>query len=272
MLNKNLVEQFIKAVLFYDGNRYSQRYRMTDKAGRAGYSDCSSLVQKGLNKIGLNTRPNVAVTTHRMGVEGDSRFRQIDIKNIQRGDLVWYRNDKNGKYFGHVGIYLGNGKVFEAIYAGIGTYSINRIKWQRGYRIVALEQANVKVDIKPFKSKGKVSTNVLNVRARNHVNSIRLGQLKRGAEVQITGKADNWFEIDFNGRKAFVSGAYIDLINKKPVENVPVLINGKEFKRGYILNGITYIHVNGQDRPVRKLFESIGADVAWQDKKVKISM
>lgn len=272
MLDKNKVEKFISAAMYYDGNRYSQRWRMTEKQGKSGYSDCSSLIEKALNKLGWNTRKGVAVTTHRMGVEGDRRFREIPFKSLERGDLVWYRNDKNGKYFGHVGIYLGNNKVFEAIYAGIGTYSINRIKWQRAFRVVALEKSVENIKVTPYKATGTVKAGILNVRASNHVNSARLGQLKKGTHVTITGKASNWFEINYNGQKAYVSGAYIDINNTNPVENVPILINGKEFKKGYIINGITYININGKDVPVRRIFESIGADVAWQDNKVKISM
>lgn len=272
MLDNNKVEQFINAAMYYNGNKYSQRYRMTDKPGSAGYSDCSSLIEKALNKLNWNTRPGVAVTTHRMGVEGDRRFREIPYKSLERGDIVWYRNDKNGKYFGHVGIYLGNNKVFEAIYAGIGTYSINRIKWQRAFRVVALEKSVETITVTPYKATGTVKAGILNVRASNHVNSARLGQLKKGSQVTITGKASNWFEIEYDGKKAYVSGAYIDIKNDKPVENVPILINGKEFKKGYIINGVTYMTINGKDKPVRKLFESIGADVSWQDNKVKISM
>lgn len=272
MLDKNKVEKFISAAMFYDGNRYSQRWRMTEKQGKSGYSDCSSLIEKALNKLNWNTRKGVAVTTHRMGVEGDRRFREIPFKSLERGDIVWYRNDKNGKYFGHVGIYLGSNKVFEAIYAGVGTYPLSRIKWQRAFRVVALEVADKKVEVTPFNAKGKVKAKLLNVRESNHTNSLRLGQLRLGQEISITGKADGWFEINYNDRKAYVSGAYVDLIPKRAIENIPILINGKEFKRGYIIDGITYTQINGKDVPVRRIFESIGADVAWQDNKVKISM
>lgn len=272
MLDKNKVEKFISAAMFYDGNRYSQRWRMTEKQGKSGYSDCSSLIEKALNKLGWNTRKGVAVTTHRMGVERDRRFREIPFKDLERGDLVWYRNDKNGKYFGHVGIYLGNDKVFEAIYAGVGTYPLSRIKWQRAFRVVALEVADKKVEVTSFNAKGKVKAKLLNVRESNHTNSLRIGQLRQGQEINITGKADGWFEINYNGKKAYVSGAYVDLIPKRAIENIPILINGKEFKRGYIIDGITYTQINGKDVPVRRIFESIGADVAWQDNKVKISM
>lgn len=135
-----------------------------------------------------------------------------------------------------------------------------------------MEVADKKVEVTPFSAKGKVKAKLLNVREVNHTNSLRLGQLRLGQEINITGKANGWFEINYNGRKAYVSGAYVDLISSKAIENIPILINGKEFKKGYIINGVTYTRINGKDMPVRRIFESIGADVAWQDNKVKISM
>ena len=135
-----------------------------------------------------------------------------------------------------------------------------------------MEVADKKVEVTPFNAKGKVKAKLLNVRESNHTNSLRLGQLSLGKEISITGKADGWFEINYNGRKAYVSGAYVDLIPSRAIENIPILINGKEFKKGYIVDGVTYTHVNGKAVPIRRIFESIGADVAWQDNKVKISM
>lgn len=45
--------------------------------------------------------------------------------------------DKN--YYGHTGVYLGNGKVLEAIKPRAKITSIKRLDWQRVYRIKALE-------------------------------------------------------------------------------------------------------------------------------------
>lgn len=271
MLDNKKVERFIQETLTYRYNSYSQPKRLSRIKGKKGTSDCSSLIQKPLEDLGLNTRPGVAVTTRRMGVEGDSRFREIPLKEIERGDIVWYRNDKNGKYFGHVGIYLGNKEVFEAIYAGVNIYKLNRIKWQRAFRIVALEGTPTAPPIViPFSASGVVRANILNVRASNSVNASKVGQLKNAQKVTITGKVGEWFEINYNNSKAFVSGAYVDVINDKPVENIPVILNGAMIKKGYIVNGVTYIIVNGKEVSVRKAFESMGAKVEWQNNRVQI--
>lgn len=270
-LDRNKTERFIQEALTYRYNSYSKAERLSRVKGKKGKSDCSSLIQKPLEDLGWNTRPGVAVTTRRMGVDGDNRFREIPLKDIERGDIVWYRNDKNGKYFGHVGIYLGNKEVFEAIYAGINIYKLSRIRWQRAFRIVALESApTLPPVVTPFSANGVVRANILNVRASNSINANRVGQLKKAHKVTITGKAGEWFEINYNNSKAFVSGAYVDIVNDKPVENIPIVLNGAMIKKGYIVNGVTYIIVNGKEVSVRKAFESMGAKVEWQNNKVQI--
>lgn len=265
MLDKKKVEIFIKEAMRYRGDIYSQAKRL-----EKGYSDCSSIIQKAGANMGLWPLGQ-AVTTYKMGVQGDPRFRQIQMADLKRGDVLWYRNDKNGKYMGHVGIYLGDGQVLEAIYAGTDIYPRRRLAWQRAYRIRALESANkALIKTHAFNGKGTVKVEVLNVRAGNSTSYKILGQLKKSSEVEITGKAGTWFEISYKGNKAYVSGAYVDLVNDKPVENVPILINGKEIKKGYIIDGTTYISVKGKDLPVRKIFEDIGADVIWQNNQVRI--
>ena len=268
-LDKVKVEKFIKYALYYEGNLYSQPKRLTDAPGKNGYSDCSSIIQKPLTKLGWNTRPAVAVTTHRMGIEGDSRFREIDLGEIKRGDLVWWHKYTNNKYEGHVGVFLGNGKVLEAIYSGVSIQPISRLAWQRAYRIVALEDAEANIAVEKVNLKGTVSVNVLNVRDNPSTNGNIVGKLYRGTELRIIGRSGSWFQI---GEGRFISGAYIDLNNDKPIENIPILINGKEIKRGYIISGVTYMTVGGKDKPVRKIFEAMGADVRWQDNKVQISL
>lgn len=265
MLDKKKVEIFIERALKYRGDIYSQAKRLD-----RGYSDCSSIIQKAGASMGLWPLSQ-AVTTYKMGVQGDTRFRQIQTADLERGDVLWYRNDKNGKYMGHVGIYLGDDQVLEAIYAGTNVYPRKRLAWQRAYRIRALESNN-KAPIKsqPFNGKGLVKAEVLNVRAGNSTSYKILGQLKKGSEVEITGKAGTWFEIDYMGQKAYVSAAYIELVKDRPIENIPILVNGKEIKRGYIIEGTTYISVKGKDLPIRKIFEDIGADVRWEDNRVRI--
>ena len=264
MLDKKKVEAFIKEAMKFDGDKYSQPKRLVQ-----GYSDCSSIIQKALTNLGWNSRPSVAVTTYRMGIEGDPRFKFIPMKDLSRGDLLWWHKYENGKYSGHVGVYLGDDKVLEAIYQGVGVYPKTRLAWQRAYRVVALEAP---IKTQAFNGKGLVKAEVLNVRAGNSTSYKILGQLKKGSEVNIIGKAGTWYEINFKGQKAYVSGAYINLVNDKPRENVPILINGQLIKKGYIIDGTTFINIGGKDKPVRKVFESIGANVKWEDNKVKISL
>lgn len=195
MLDKVKTEKFINSAMKYKGDRYSQSKRL-----QKGYSDCSSIIQKALNDIGLNTNPSLIVTTYRIGIVGDSRFKEIPIKDIQRGDILWWHKTVSEKYEGHVGIYLGDNKVLEAIKSGVNIYPKSRLAWQKAYRIMSLEKTN------------------------------------------------------------------------KPVEGIPIFINGKEIKKGYMLNDTTYISIGGTDKPVRKVFESIGATVKWENNQIKISI
>ena len=92
-LSKQKVDKFIDAAMVYLGDTYSQLNRLEPK-----FSDCSSIIQKALTALGWNTRKNVTVTTHRMGIEGDSRFREIKLKDVQRGDLLWWHKYTSNKY------------------------------------------------------------------------------------------------------------------------------------------------------------------------------
>lgn len=196
MLDKVKTEKFINAAMKYKGDQYSQTKRL-----QKGYSDCSSIIQKGLNDIGLNTNPNLAVTTHRIGIVGDPRFKEIPMKDIQRGDILWWHKTVSGKYEGHVGIYLGDNQVLEAIKSGVNIFPKSRLAWQKAYRIISLESSNSKL-----------------------------------------------------------------------VDGIPIFINGKEIKKGYMLNNTTYISIGGTDKPVRQIFESIGATVKWENNQIKISI
>ena len=136
------VEQFIDAAMKYKGDKYSQPRRL-----EPGFSDCSSLIEKALNDLNLNTRKKVTVTTHRMGIEGDSRFRLIPKSQMRRGDILWGGNYIGSRWEGHVAIYLGDGKTLEARVREGVDYNKDRPYFTRVYRIVALEEAK-----KPTKS------------------------------------------------------------------------------------------------------------------------
>ena len=135
MLDKNKVEKFIDAAMKYEGDLYSQAKRM-----QKGYSDCSSIPYKALRDTGMldSSQTQRTISTKFMR-DGDPRMYQVAMKDLERGDLVWWQKPNISYYYGHTGIYLGNGKVLEAIKPRAKVTSINRLPWQRAYRIKALE-------------------------------------------------------------------------------------------------------------------------------------
>lgn len=135
MLDKNKVEKFIKAAMVYEGDLYSQPKRM-----EKGYSDCSSIPYKALRDTGLldlsQTQRTISTKFMR---DGDPRMYKIPMTKLERGDLLWWQKPNIDYYYGHTGIYLGDGKVLEAIKPRAKVTSIKRLGWQRAYRIKALE-------------------------------------------------------------------------------------------------------------------------------------
>lgn len=137
MLDKNKVERFIKAAMVYKGDLYSQKKRL-DK----GYSDCSSIPYKALRDTGmLDTSQTQRTISTKFMRDGDPRMYQIPMAKLERGDLLWWQKPGINYYYGHTGIYLGNGKVLEAIKPRAKVTSIKRLPWQRAYRIKSLESS-----------------------------------------------------------------------------------------------------------------------------------
>lgn len=137
MLDKNKVEKFIKAAMVYEGDLYSQKNRMVK-----GYSDCSSIPYKALRDTGmLDTSQTQRTISTKFMRDGDPRMYQISMSKLERGDLLWWQKPGIDYYYGHTGIYLGNGKVLEAIKPRAKITSIKRLPWQRAYRIKSLESS-----------------------------------------------------------------------------------------------------------------------------------
>ena len=63
---------------------------------------------------------------------------------------------------------------------------------------------------------GTVTAARLNVRARPDINGRKLGELTKGTVVDILGRANGWFEIEFHGTPAFVFYDYVDLRERHP--------------------------------------------------------
>ncbi|NMW85512.1 hypothetical protein HKO22_07170 [Peptoniphilus sp. AGMB00490] len=136
MLDKNKVEQFINAAMKYKGDNYSQPRRM-----QKGYSDCSSLIYKGLRDAKLLdlSKTDRTISTKYI-LDGDPRFTEIPKKELQRGDILWGGEYRGSKWDGHVAIYLGDGKTLEARYKeGVCIY-VNRAYFKKVYRIKTLMQ------------------------------------------------------------------------------------------------------------------------------------
>ncbi|HAT4339497.1 TPA: SH3 domain-containing protein [Clostridium perfringens] len=81
---------------------------------------------------------------------------------------------------------------------------------------------------------GLISANQLNVRTSPNENGQVIGTLHKNDKVSVLDKSiDGWYKIDFNGRRAYVSSKYVNLISyknnevKKEVKKEPVEGTGK---------------------------------------------
>lgn len=97
-------------VLSKVGYPYSQNLRNSGKA-----FDCSSLAYYAWKLAGIDIAFGGSTTaaTEAEGLKGKT----VKEKDIQPGDLIFYSYTTNGRYknISHVGIYVGNGKMVEAV-------------------------------------------------------------------------------------------------------------------------------------------------------------
>lgn len=111
-------EGFINEALKMQGWTYSQSKRM-----QHGFVDCSSLVGRALANAGLGSSH---MTTGSM--PSDSRFYQVPMNQIKRGDVLWTS--------GHMEIYMGGNSTFGAFRPGVATgYASNPSRFVRAYRL-----------------------------------------------------------------------------------------------------------------------------------------
>lgn len=90
-------------------------------AGRPKYGiDCSGMVLQGLYRAGLDPQP-ISVDKHvrpsyrtSLQLYKHPNLMHLPFAQRQRGDLIFYRSNSTGKV-NHVGIYLGNGQILEAV-------------------------------------------------------------------------------------------------------------------------------------------------------------
>lgn len=96
----------------------------------------------------------------------DKRFKEIKKSELQRGDILWGGNFVNGKWEGHVAIYLGDGKTIEARVKEGVDYNKNRPYFTKVYRIVALYPEPIN-RVEAPKSKADVENVIVTIRGKN---------------------------------------------------------------------------------------------------------
>ena len=96
------VQKIIDEAMKYSGWDYISGGSSPDDGG----FDCSGLVQYVYGEAGINLP--------RLEKDQYEACEEIEAENIQPGDLIFYKNETSNGEIGHVAIYIGNGKVFEA--------------------------------------------------------------------------------------------------------------------------------------------------------------
>lgn len=96
------VQKIIDEAMKYSGWDYISGGSSPDDGG----FDCSGLVQYVYGEAGINLP--------RLEKDQYEACEEIEEENIQPGDLIFYKNETSNGEIGHVAIYIGNGKVFEA--------------------------------------------------------------------------------------------------------------------------------------------------------------
>jgi hypothetical protein len=82
--------------------------------------DCSGMLLQALYRAGLDPQP-ITIDLHVQPEYRTSqqfyahpRLRKVPFADVRRGDFVFYRSNSTGK-INHVGLYLGGGKLLEAV-------------------------------------------------------------------------------------------------------------------------------------------------------------
>ncbi len=99
------------------GYPYSQDYRDT-----GNYYDCSSLAYYSWKDAGVDISYGGATTAAAEAQGLDEAGRTVSYDEMQPGDLIFYSYTHNGRYknISHVAVYVGDGKVVEALNESAG--------------------------------------------------------------------------------------------------------------------------------------------------------
>jgi len=114
-----------KLVNFAD-NYLGTPYRFGASTSTTRYFDCSSFTKHVFKQFGYNL-PRTAKAQAKVG-------RYVSKSNLKKGDLVFFKVPSRGRGIGHVGIYVGNGKMIHTYGAGgVKFSSINTSYWKSNY-------------------------------------------------------------------------------------------------------------------------------------------
>lgn len=107
-----------EAVIHYALSKVGYPYSQENRSSGSAY-DCSSLVYYAWKEadvdisFGGNYPPSAAEGARML----ESHGKKVDTMELMPGDLIYYGGESNGRYLGiyHVAMYVGNGKVVEAL-------------------------------------------------------------------------------------------------------------------------------------------------------------
>jgi Cell wall-associated hydrolases (invasion-associated proteins) len=121
-LSKSTADKLVN----YADNYLGTPYKFGASTSTTRYFDCSSFTKHVFKHIGYNL-PRTAKEQAKVG-----RF--VSKSNLKKGDLVFFRVPSRGNIIGHVGIYVGNGKMIHTYGAGgVKFSSINTTYWKNHY-------------------------------------------------------------------------------------------------------------------------------------------
>lgn len=165
--------------------------------------DCSGLVYRAFAEAHLAKRIGGFNTAH--GYYQTFRRRHKESRSHgERGDIVVYNNG------GHVGIYLGHGKVISALLSGVKVHPIQGI--DIGFTTfihLGLSSDGVSIASRAKKPTYRRAERALPLRAKPGRSSDSLGKVAKGRRLQVLGTRDRgkhgvWIKVKLsNGHKGW---------------------------------------------------------------------
>jgi len=110
-----------KTVCSYALHRVGYPYSQ-DLRDSGNYYDCSSLAYYSWKDAGVDISHGGATTAAAEAQGLDEEGKTVTYDQLQQGDLIFYSFTSNGRYknISHVAVYVGNGKVVEALNENLG--------------------------------------------------------------------------------------------------------------------------------------------------------